>query len=549
MKERMSLIVPLTCGVLLLAGLLLLLPDSIFAGMKGGRPKGGSGGDERIGGLGSGEETQASTTKGMDEASAMLARLLMMMASRDAKANEAVLTFKDADAMKDFLARADAAGLKVLDKIDKLNMVRVGYDDLRKLRDELLNNGGDYSGYGANYYAYIPDVPSAENRPQQSEVGFGDGALGFMGVKGDFSNWGKGVTVAILDSGVTAHTAFASGRVRSIDIGQGITGTLDSDGHGTAVASLVGGTAPGATGVAPASSLLSIRVTNTDGVSDLFTLAQGIITAVDNGAQVVNISLGSYQQSSVLTNAITYAYERGAVITAAAGNDQAAQLTWPAADSRVVSVGAVDALGQQVSFSNSGENLSTTAPGLGLSTAWTGNQIVSFDGTSGSSPLMAGAIAAVMSQVPGITAQQAAALLTTYSADAGAPGRDPAFGYGTVDVGFALNHANPSYTDTSVSSQYFNAAEGRVEFVVQNRSGHAVDGLQLNVNAAGVREQVQVPALQSGERWAYNVPVDETRLNAEGELTYSSQLRNPNGLVDQNPGNNGKASVVFKVTP
>lgn len=548
MKERMSLIVPLSCGFLLLAGLLLMLPNSIFAGWGAGKRKGGGvGADERINH--SPREDEISSVSAQDEAGALLARLLLMMASKDAKPNEALLTFKDAEALKAFLARADAAGLKILGTIDSMNTVRVGYDDLRNLRDELLNHAGDYSGYGANYYVYIPEVPPAESRPQQSEQGFGEGALGFMGVRGNFSNWGKGVTIAILDSGVTSHPAFASGRVRSIDIGMGLTGTLDNDGHATAVASLAGGTAPGATGVAPASDLLSIRVTGPDGISDLFTLAQGIMTAVDNGAEVINISLGSYQQSSVLTKAITYAYDHGSVIVAAAGNDQAAQLTWPAADPRVVSVGAVDALGQQVSFSNSGETLSSTAPGLGLSTAWSGNQIVSFDGTSGSSPLMAGAIAAVMSQIPGITAQQAAQMLTTYSADAGAPGHDPDFGYGTVDVSYALNHANVNYTDTSISSQYFNAEEGRVEFVVQNRSGHGVDGLTLNVNAGGVREQITVPALAPGERWAYNVDVDEARLNAEGQLTYTSQLRNPNGYQDQNPGNNGKASVVFKVKP
>ena len=548
MKDRMPLLIPIACGVLLLAGLLLLLPDSLFSGLRSGIDNhGGSGGEERIAGH-SGAKEEGALSAGRDEAAELLARLLMMLASKDAKPNEAVLTFKDADAMKAFLARADAEGLKVLGTLDKLNAVRVGYTDLHKLRDELLKNGGDYSGYGANYYAYIPDVP-VQDRAQQQEVGFGEGALAFMGVKGDFSSWGKGVTIAILDSGVAAHSAFANGRVRSIDIGQGLTGNGANDGHATAVASLAGGLSAGATGVAPSSNLLSIRVTNSDGVSDMFTLAQGIMTAVDNGAQVINISLGSYQQSSLLTNAISYAYERGSVIVAAAGNDQAAQLTWPAADSRVISVGGVDALGQRLTFSNSGDNLSSTAPGLGLSVAWPGNQIVSFDGTSGSAPLMAGAIAAVMSQVPGLTAAQAAALLTTYSADAGAPGRDPDFGYGTVDIGYALNHANVNYTDTSISSQYFNAAAGRVEFVVQNRSGHAVDGMMLNVNAGGAREQVSVPALQPGERWSYNVTVDEAKLDAEGQITYTSQLRNPNGTVDQNPGNNGKASVVFKVTP
>jgi len=547
MKERMPVLLPITCGLLLLAGLLLLLPDSLFSGLRGGSRTGGhSGGGERITGTPV-EEAPAPSLSPRDPAAELLARLLLMMGSRDAKPNEAILTFKDAAAMKDFLARADAAGLKVLGTLDKFNAVRVGYDDIRSLRDELLNNPGAHDGYGANYYVYMPaDIP-VEERARQQEVGFGENTLAFMGVKGDLSTWGKGVTIAILDSGVAAHPAFAASRLKSIDIGQGYTGTGEGDGHGTAVAALAGGNVAGATGVAPASNLLSIKVTNAEGVSDLFTLAQGIMTAVDAGAQVINISLGAYQNSSVLSRAIGYADERGAVIVAAGGNDQASQLTWPAADSRVVSVGAVDALGQQLTFSNSGENLSVTAPGLGLSTAWPGNQIVSFDGTSGSSPLMAGAIAAVMSQVPGLTAQQAASLLSTYSADAGPPGQDASFGHGTIDIGYALNYNNPAYYDPSVASHYFNSDQGRVEYVIQNRSGQAVDGLMLNVNAAGVRETVAVPPLNAGERWTYNVFVDEARLAAESQLEYYSQLRLPAGLQDQNPANNGKASVVFRM--
>jgi hypothetical protein len=546
MKERMPVLIPIACGLLLLAGLLLLLPDSLFSGLRGGSKYSGSPGDgERITGSPV-EESAASSVSTRDPSAELFARLWLMMNSKNAKPNEAILTFKDAAAMREFLARADAAGLKVLGTLDKFNAVRVGYDDLLSLRNELLSNAGAYDGYGANYYVYMPEVP-VEERARQQEVGFGEGALAFMGVKGDLSSWGKGVTIAILDSGVTAHPAFAASRLKFIDIGEGITGSGENDGHGTAVAALAGGNTPGATGVAPASNLLSIKVTNADGVSDLFTLAQGIMTAADAGAQVINISLGSYQNSSVLSRAITYAGERGAVIVAAGGNDQAAQLTWPAADSRVVSVGAVDALGQQLTFSNSGENLSVTAPGLGLSTAWPGDQIVSFDGTSGSSPLMAGAIAAVMSQVPGLTAQQAATLIATYSADAGPPGQDPGFGNGTIDIGYALNYNNPAYLDPSVASHYFNSDQGRVEYVIQNRSGQAVDGLLLNVNAAGVRETVAVPPLNAGERWTYNVFVDEARLSLESQLEYYSQLRVPAGMQDQNPGNNGKASVVFKV--
>jgi hypothetical protein len=82
---------------------------------------------------------------------------------------------------------------------------------------------------------------------------------------------------------------------------------------------------------------------------------------------------------------------------------------------------------------------------------------------------------------------------------------------------------------------------------VQNRSGVGVSDLTLNVNAAGVRTSVPVPYLEAGERWSYIVPVDQARLATEGQLAFTSQLRNPAGMADANPGNNGKASVVFKV--
>jgi subtilisin family serine protease len=109
------------------------------------------------------------------------------------------------------------------------------------------------------------------------------------------------------------------------------------------------------------------RVTAPDGLSDGFTLAQAIVTAVDNGARIVNISLGSPSSAEILMQAIDYATSLGAVLVASAGNDQArAAHPIRAADRRVISVGAVDALGQQVIFSNSGDQLQIAAPGLWL---------------------------------------------------------------------------------------------------------------------------------------------------------------------------------------
>jgi hypothetical protein len=552
MKDKSPLLIPLAFGLLLFAAALFMLPGSLgFSGANWrNASSGGPGNSDRL----AGQNANPTPTDGPtaapgggagDPSAALMAELLRDLSNPEARKGEAVLTFESAEALQRFLARAGQSGLKVLGSISSLNAVRVGFDDLTALRNDMRANAGDYTDAGGNFYVHIPGVPAAENRPTQAEVGFGDGALAFMGVRGDNSSWGKGVTIAILDSGVDALGTFGN-RLRAIDIGQGLGGTGEVDGHGTAVAALAAGSAAGSTGTAPAANVLSIRVTGADGVSDIFTLAQGIKTAVDAGAQVVNISLGAYENSAVLTEMIAYAYQKGAVITAAGGNDTAATLTWPAADSRVVSVGSVDALGQQTSFSNSGQNLWVTAPGLELQTAWPGDKLVSFDGTSGSSPLVAGSIAALMSQVPGLTAQNAANLLAQYSADAGAAGRDPGFGYGTVDLGWAMNYNNQQYVDTSISSQYYRASEGLMDFVVQNRSGQPVSGLTLSVNAAGQSQDVSVPWLTPGARWTYTVPVDNAALAASGELQYSSRLRNPNGLVDQNPANNQRASAVIQ---
>ena len=129
------------------------------------------------------------------------------------------------------------------------------------------------------------------------------------------------------------------------------------------------------------------------------------------------------------------------------------QLAWPAADPRVVSVGAVDALGQQVSFSNSGAELHMTAPGYGIQTVWGDGSHVLFSGTSASAPIVSGSIAAMMSQNDGMTATQAWQILQTYSNDGGAPGADPDYGQG-VDLGWAMARSDSTHR-YRLSSHYY----------------------------------------------------------------------------------------------
>ena len=334
MNPRLSMLLPLILGGILAGLLLLLLPRDWSAGwglgnsLKGrlppaGPPKSAPKPEEEPGPEPAVDFSLAQ--KWTDAASRIRALLERRLGGKHAKDKEALLSFKTDEAYRDFLARAAASGLKVLDQMDDFRTVRVGYDELGALERDLLANAADYDEVGANYSAYHPSTPVKEDRAAQQEVGFGDNMLAFLGVNGGNSQWGRGVTIAVLDSGVAGDATFGTaGRVRYLDIGQGLLGTGEGDGHGTAVAALAAGQSPDAMGVAPGAEILSIKVTGADGISDLFTLAKGIRTAADSGAQIINISLGAYDNSPILTQAITYAMARGSLIVAPSGNDQAA---------------------------------------------------------------------------------------------------------------------------------------------------------------------------------------------------------------------------------
>jgi hypothetical protein len=478
-------------------------------------------------------------------APALLQALGRLGQARDARPHEAVLTFSSLDAYRRFLARAAELGLTVLAKTDALLAVRVRYGSLAGLQSDLAANAADYADVAANTYINIPPVPAKQDRPAQALVPVGNGSLAVLGAAGDRSAWGRGTTIAVLDSGVAPDVTFGTGRVRSLDIGLGTSpGQGSEDGHGTAVAALAAGSAPDAPGVAPAADLLSIRVTDASGQSDIFTVAQAIVAAVDAGAEIINISLGGYETNSSLTNAIAYASQRGAIVVASAGNDQAAQLTWPAADPQVISVGAIDALEQQVNYSNSGPQLKLAAPGYAVQTAWLDGQRVYLDGTSASAPLVSGAIAALMSTNPGMSATQAAQVIEQYASDGGALGLDPDYGYGVVNLGWAMNRNNPVYVDTAISSHYFDSATGQMEFVIQNRSGEGIGGMALNVDAGGVTTTYSLPLLAPGASYIVKPAVDLLQLKTSGSIVYRTQLTNPLGTADQLPANNQRTSVL-----
>jgi len=305
--------------------------------------------------------------------------------------NEALLTFRSEEARDRFAKQAAAYGLEILDSIPQLNTARVRYGRLEDLRDSIAASSGDFANVEGNLWLSIPGAaPLPDPNNQGGRAPFGQGWMNAINATGDRTHWGDNVTVAVLDTGVLVHPTFAEGQITHLDL---VNDGQTFNSHGTSVASVIGGQHPQAPGVAPGAQILDIRVANAEGYSVSSTLAQGIITAADRGAQVINISLGGYGNSGILAEAVTYAFQRGAVVVAAAGNDAYGQLAIPAAYEGVISVGSVDANNRQAYFSNAGAGLDLAAPGVGVVSAWGIDKIALVSGTSQSSALVSAAAA------------------------------------------------------------------------------------------------------------------------------------------------------------
>jgi hypothetical protein len=443
------------------------------------------------------------------------------------------LVFSDRQALEDFLKRAGDR-VRIMGSIDALNALRVGFlhtDDLAFLLD----------GETQASFVYPVDLPTPPvETVQEGAVALGAGLLDWLGITGDHSAWGSGIVVAILDTGVTGNSAFSS-KISMINLVDPPSDSASQNGHGTGVASMIIGKGPLTPGVAPGASIVSVRIADDLGQSDSFLLAQGIVAAVDRGARLINISLGSPGDSALVRNAIEYARSAGAMIIAAAGNNGAQKVSYPAANDGVVAVGAVDAVGNHLSFSNSGPQLALSAPGFGVNAAWSGDQAVSVSGTSFSSPIVAGAIAAVMSQ-PGsksLTSHQALALIHAYLNDAGAEGGDEFLGAGMPDLGRVINRNTRGIYDAALASQRIlppspGNPNGQIEVLVQNRGTEALVNTKVQISTPTGKVVSNITSLPVNGVKAIRVPITQS---AVGSLRYESRVTLSTGLNDAKPSN------------
>jgi type VII secretion-associated serine protease mycosin len=263
---------------------------------------------------------------------------------------------------------------------------------------------------------------------------------------------GRGVTVAVLDSGVDATHPDLSGRVLpGIDLVDGSTdGRKDFVGHGTTVAGLIAGRpdGDGVEGLAYEAKILPVRVLDANNrYGDATTVANGVTWAVDHGAQVINMSLGGAAESDALASAIRYAFDHDVVVVACAGNvaEGVPTVWYPGRASGVVAVSALDPDENFWSGSLSGPQVALSAPGNGLVGARPSGYW-KVQGTSFATPLVAATAALIRSRWPGMSAANVVDRLIRTADDLGPAGRDPKFGFGMVDPLKALTAKVPTVT-------------------------------------------------------------------------------------------------------
>jgi thermitase len=252
------------------------------------------------------------------------------------------------------------------------------------------------------------------------------------------------VVIAVVDTGVDLkHPDLIAKMVPGQDMVDGDDQAFDGHGHGTHCAGIAAAATHnqvGVAGFAPAAKIMPIRVLGDNGSGTSADVANGVIWAADNGAQVISMSLGSRSDAQVKAEAIQYALSKDAVVVAAMGNSSREEKSFPAATPGVIAVGATDVADKRANFSQYGSWISVSAPGVNiLSTFPTSGpssrkDYGSISGTSMATPAVAGAVALIRSQNPGLKVAQVRAQLEQGTDDLGDPGFDKYYGHGRINL-------------------------------------------------------------------------------------------------------------------
>ncbi|EHR71136.1 subtilisin-like serine protease [Burkholderiales bacterium JOSHI_001] len=350
---------------------------------------------------------------------------------------------------------------------------------------------------------------------------------------------GAGVTIAVLDTGVTSsHADLVSRLVPGWNFYNYNSDTSDPHGHGTAVA----GTAAAATdnaigvaGVAGAAKIMPVRIADPTAYAYWSTVAQGLTWAADNGARVANISYVGVAGSASVQSAAQYMKNKGGLVVVCAGNNGIDEGIAPT--TTMIPVSATDSADAKATWSSYGSFVAMSAPGVGIWTTDRSGGYTAWNGTSFASPVTAGVVALMMAARPALTPAQLETALYSSATDLGAVGRDIYFGYGRVNAPAAVAAAlAASAADTLPPATA----------IANPLAGASVSGLVAvdasasdNVGVARVELRVNGSLLATDTTAPYQFTWDSTKV-ANGSASLATTAYDAAG--------NSKASTTVNVT-
>ena len=340
------------------------------------------------------------------------------------------------------------------------------------LTDEDIENseGAENAFYNENHEAFILEYDSEEataNAEATLEEQFGEGNVIRdvpVTLDASYDSWGTAVmglntlktkanaaslnstTVAVIDTGINkSHTLF-KGRISSKSRGFGVSSYADIHGHGSNVAGIV------ASETSKQVKIMALRVMNNNGGLSFLDVMDAVEYAANNGAKVVNMSLGAEDAPAALKaygdDILKAAHDKGVIVIASAGNSHRNVSTnYPASSKYTIAVSAMDQNKKKASFSNYGAGVDFTAPGVAVAGAGrTGTtSSLTMSGTSQAAPSLAGAAAMVKLYHPGYSYSNVYKVLKENAIDLGSKGKDTSFGWGYVKIG--------SPTETAIGGQ------------------------------------------------------------------------------------------------
>lgn len=363
------------------------------------------------------------------------------------------------------------------------------------------------------------------------------------------STQGAGIVVAVIDSGVEANHPDLTGLViDGVDYRDGLSyvnlrtgviencvsytdanysgkpvhadyGKYDPNGHGTHVAGIIASNGVGVKSVAPQARIMPVRVLSQQGGGDVSDVACGVIYAANNGAHVINMSLGSRTDSPALRAAVAYAISKDVVVVAASGNDGSTGVPlYPASLPDVIGVGAIsNSAGQPIAgFSNRGDFVDVVAPGVGIWSTCSATPFTWIDddgetqsnpckntdsdssyealnGTSMATPFVAGLAALILSIDQNLRFSDVASIITSSAIDKGSAGYDQTYGFGLINAPAAIQKSQEFSAIVAAQIAVEQAAAAEAARVAAEQAA-AVEAARVAAEQAAAAEAARVAA-------------------------------------------------------